>query len=244
MRIHYSFLISFAAMLKILNSARALCSQPSTSTLPHAKWPTQHRAPSRRVPAPADLHNLAGEAFHSLTSTTMTELLALAHYGVHMATAQQRLRSDCRHPPPSGRDLPSHHKVLCNTEHLQTEGLTPSDSHSSLMHQLCQLDSQESFFIVSSSHRFTFSVFVQGHKESGWRGLHVIWQYFSTTAWTLPLKAGHVFSHALRHFTTWYQNSRRGCHMLAQEGLMSKQTRRDLRGPSEAFIRSLTDGWE
>lgn len=126
MKIHLS-LISFAAMLKILNSvccARALCSQPSTATLPRAKRPTQPRAPSRRVPARADLHSLAGEAFHSLISTTRQ-----SSWHWHSTVSIWQLRSS--HwgltidilLPPAGT-LPSHHKVLCNTGPLQPKGLT------------------------------------------------------------------------------------------------------------------------
>lgn len=222
-------------MLKILNSvccARALCSQASTSTLPRAKRPTQHHAPSHRVPARADLHNLAGEAFHSLTSTTMTELLALAQYGVHMATAQQRLRSDCRHPPPF-RQGPS----LLTTRSSATLSIYSPRVWSLVTHTLLWCTSSANLTLRKAFSQFpvaTGSLLVclfRGTKESGWRGLHIIWQYFSTTTWTLPLKAGHVFSHALRHFTTWYQNSRQGRHMLPQEGLMSKQKEKGLKRP-------------
>ena len=47
----------------------------------------------------------------------------------------------------------------------------------------------------------------------------------------LPLKAGHAFSHALRHFTIWYQNSGQDLHMLPQKGLTSKQKQEGLMMP-------------
>lgn len=101
-----------------------------------------------------------------------------------------------------------------------------------------QLSPQESFFTVSNSHIFALTMcllYLGPHitgwrlsdqrrvKKSGWRVVCVIWQYFSTTTCKLPLKAGHAFYHALRHFTTWYQNSGRDLHMLPQKGLTSKQ---------------------
>jgi len=74
-----------------------------------------------------NLHYLAREAFHLLISTRTKEFLALMRYSIHTATAQQWLRSNSSHNPPSGR---CSHTLL-----TKTSSAAPS-AYSSRVHLL------------------------------------------------------------------------------------------------------------
>lgn len=244
-------------MLKILISlccAWALHSQPSTFTPPCAKWPTQHRASSECQPR--GFHYLPGEAFHLLISTRAKEFLALIRYGIHTTTAQQWLRPNCRHSPPSSR---CSHALLTKTSSAASSAYSPrvcppitcallwctnSDSNETtfppgklfphlLQPQVCF---NGVFAAVGAMCDWMETFWPNVLKKSG-----TIWQYFSTATCKLPLK----------HFAMLWGTSQLGTkivdktftHHHTKVSCQSKW-RKDLWCISEAFIQSLGDGWE
>lgn len=88
-------LLCTSTLLSTIHCHPASCqaAHAAPRSLPQSASPCRSAQPGRRGIPLTDFHH-------------KTELLALAQYGVHMATTQQPLRSDHRHPPPSSRDPP------------------------------------------------------------------------------------------------------------------------------------------